>query len=60
MAVSLAYKIISALSTTREMSLIRILKSKGPKIDPYGTPWVICSGDDLTLSNITVWLRLNR
>ena len=34
-------------------SFIKIKKSKGPKIDPWGTPYSMPMRDDLTLPSLT-------
>ena len=37
-AVSSAYKVTLQCWTTEGMSLMNIIKSRGPRMDPWGTP----------------------
>ena len=50
---SSANRMSLASDDTLQISLIYIKKSKGPKIEPWGTPQVICSRDETELLNCT-------
>ena len=51
--VSSANRMSLASDDTLQISLIYIKKSKGPKIEPWGTPQVIYSRDETELLNCT-------
>jgi hypothetical protein len=42
------------------MSLIKIIKRRGPKTDPCGTPTFKGSGFDLAPSNVVILKRFNK
>ena len=42
------------------IGVIFIIKSRGPRIDPWGTPQVIGRVEDLTLASCTKWFLFER